>query len=418
MLHKFRNKTYFRGPWLLPPNETNADPSCLCYKQEVLLSTLQEAQPIFAVLGRCAVLNMDEYIVSRPTEIAESDVYVCESIYDEVTKQIRRFQGTGLRKFSHSQMVVTDEVYHFAKPITPMRMSVTELMTPQDYLNRESNDNPSYTQQIHQTVVHHAQNEIQSQIKTEIDLIKEEEQTQEVYHASQQQISTNGIESGGLRVQPDPDILLEDSLDGASHSLGSDMASTSSPAPSTPVSTPVAVKKTKQKGVVTGFILYSSVVRKSVVQNNPDCSFGDISRIVGNEWRSLPAADKQHWEEKARKVTADALEGRECSSPAPSGPDLSQYHVFECNWADCDYQFEDLTDCIDHLFADNTGHVVRHFASIPVGEAEFQCQWRDCVRVKKQTPPFPVLWRLVKHIRDVHANKDKAKVVLPRDRSK
>lgn len=386
----------------------------------MLLSTLQEAQPIFAVLGRCAVLNMDEYIVCRPTEIPETDVYVCESIYDEVTKQIRRFQGTGLRKFSHSQMVVSDEIYHFKKPISPMRMSVTELMTPQDYINRESNDIPVYTQQTHQSVLQHqVQQDIQPQIKIEMELIKDEENLQE-YQAPQQQqlISTNGVESGGLRVQPDPDILCEDSLDGASHSLGSDMASTSSPAPSTPVSTPVTAKKTKQKGVVTGFILYSSVVRKSVVQNNPDCSFGDISRIVGNEWRSLPAADKQHWEEKARKVTADALEGRECSSPAPQGPDLSQYHVFECSWADCDYQFEDLTDCIDHLFADNTGHVVKHFASIPVGEAEFQCQWKDCVRVKKQTPPFPVLWRLVKHIRDVHANKDKAKVVLPRDRNK
>lgn len=398
------------------------------------MSTLQEAHPIFAVLGRCAVLNMDEYIISRPTEIVESDVYVCESVYDEVTKHIRRFQGTGLRKFTHSQMVVTDEIYHFEKPMTPMRISVNELMTPQDYLNRENNETSStvYNPQSHE-VTQHGQQDIQSQLNMQIEYIKEEEIIQEIYQPPSQQqqlqqqqqiVTTNGVESGGLRVQPDSDVLLEDSLDGASHSMGSDMASTSSPAPSTPVSTPVASgKKPKQKGVVTGFILYSSVVRKSVVQNNPDCSFGDISRIVGNEWRSLPAADKLHWEEKARKVTADALEGRECSSPAPQSidtnkTDASLNHVFECNWVDCDYQFEDLTDCIDHLLADNTGHVVRHFANIPAGEAEFQCQWRDCVRVKKQTPPFPVLWRLVKHIRDVHANKDKAKVILPRDRSK
>ena len=36
----------------------------------------------------------------RPTEIAESDVFVCESTYDELKKQIRRnHPDSGLRKF-------------------------------------------------------------------------------------------------------------------------------------------------------------------------------------------------------------------------------------------------------------------------------------------------------------------------------
>jgi len=37
---------------------------------------------------------------------------------------------------------------------------------------------------------------------------------------------------------------------------------------------------------VTGYILYSSDVRRSVAANHPDSSFGEISRIVGNEVRS------------------------------------------------------------------------------------------------------------------------------------
>lgn len=38
--------------------------------------------------------------------------------------------------------------------------------------------------------------------------------------------------------------------------------------------------KSKQ---VTGYILYSSDVRRTVTQNNPARTFGEVSRIVGNE---------------------------------------------------------------------------------------------------------------------------------------
>ena len=40
--------------------------------------------------------------------------------------------------------------------------------------------------------------------------------------------------------------------------------------------------KSKQ---VTGYILYSSGVRKTVTAENPNCTFGEISRIVGHEVR-------------------------------------------------------------------------------------------------------------------------------------
>lgn len=60
----------------------------------------------------------------RPTEIAESDVFVCESTYDELKKQIRRnHPGTALRKFKHSQLVTQDEIYHFKRPIAPAKVT-------------------------------------------------------------------------------------------------------------------------------------------------------------------------------------------------------------------------------------------------------------------------------------------------------
>ncbi len=125
-------------------------------------------------------------------------------------------------------------------------------------------------------------------------------------------------------------LLMEDSLDGGP-SIGSDIvpSSLSSPPPvvmaqshqqhgnnnvmvtsssSSMPATPVTIKKKEKekKGkLVTGYILYSSEVRKDRAQNNPDCTFGDISRLVGNEWRSLPAFERQIWEEKAQKCNEE-----------------------------------------------------------------------------------------------------------------
>lgn len=54
---------------------------------------------------------------------------------------------------------------------------------------------------------------------------------------------------------------------------------------------------------------------------------GEISRIVGNEWRSLPAATKQSWEERAARCNEEtsarlADEMRELSQHVSS-----QYHI-------------------------------------------------------------------------------------------
>lgn len=108
-----------------------------------MLSTVQETSPIVAVVGRCAVLEYSDHSTSnitftllylskivyffflvRPTEIIESDVFICESVYDEHKKQIRRnLQGLGLRKFTHSKLVTPDEIYHFKRVIAPVKVT-------------------------------------------------------------------------------------------------------------------------------------------------------------------------------------------------------------------------------------------------------------------------------------------------------
>lgn len=58
----------------------------------------------------------------RPAEIAEADVYLCESIYDESTKQIKELPKDGLKKYTHSSAVNQDEFYFFRRLIHPVKV--------------------------------------------------------------------------------------------------------------------------------------------------------------------------------------------------------------------------------------------------------------------------------------------------------
>jgi protein polybromo-1 len=128
--------------------------------------------------------------------------------------------------------------------------------------------------------------------------------------------------------------MVDDSIDGPP-SIGSDIATASPlPTPSTHsvMATPVTTGTGRRTGkgsrrLVTGYILYSSEHRKSICASNPEASFGDISRMVGLEWKALPEDTRRIWEEKASKLNeenaikyaeANALLNESgCSSPIP-----------------------------------------------------------------------------------------------------
>ena len=66
-----------------------------------------------------------DYIMYRPTQYNEEDVYVCENLFDEAKRQIRPLP-TGLKKYRVSAKVFVDEVYNFRVPLHPEK----ELLTP------------------------------------------------------------------------------------------------------------------------------------------------------------------------------------------------------------------------------------------------------------------------------------------------
>jgi len=89
--------------------------------------------------------------------------------------------------------------------------------------------------------------------------------------------------------------------------------------------------------------------------------------------------------------------------------------IYECCWQKCHWQYEDINDLTDHLLQEPNGHVQ---STVNANDSEFQCMWRGCSRIRKGVPPFPKMERLLRHIREVHIQKNQGRVVPPADRSK
>ncbi|XP_076040518.1 protein polybromo isoform X4 [Oratosquilla oratoria] len=328
--------SYFVGTVFTHAVETNPSGERLFYKQELYLTANEETLPVSDILGRCSVLDTKAYCRLRITEITEEDVFVCESFLDEMNKRVSQLQN-GLRKFTPTRELHADEIYFFRRVIL-----------------------------IHK------------------------------YNS----VAPQGVKKGQHNNESSPmvssrmEVDFEDSMDGPPPSVASVDSGVMG-------GTPKALKKMpsgKQfqqmtgKKQMTGYILFSAEIRKSITLKNPNANFGEISRLVGIEWKCLPEPKRKVFEDRAHQMNLESAEralngtgpespqtpstttstSKGCSDhskasyitphgtssstqelPLPNNPDT----VFECMWESCDFQFEDLADLSDHLMAEGTGHI-------------------------------------------------------------
>ncbi|XP_072522268.1 protein polybromo-1 isoform X2 [Salminus brasiliensis] len=244
---------YFFGPIFIYPEETEHEPTKMFYKKEVFLSNLEESCPMTCITGKCAVSSFKDYLSCRPTEVPEEDVLLCESRYIESEKQMKKFKG--LKRFSFSAKVVEDEIYYFRKLIVPQK-------EPSPLLDK-----------------------------------KIEELEAKFADMTDEELEELGDDDGeGSDAQGMPQLQTP---------LSSDMDMMQyTPAQSTPKSIKGLSKKegAKRKINMSGYILFSSEMRAVIKAQHPDFSFGELSRLVGTEWRNLESAKKAEYEERAAKV--------------------------------------------------------------------------------------------------------------------
>lgn len=377
---------YFHGPWFvqqaeLPPNTMGS-----FYPQEVFLSSIEDTNPLLSICERCAVIDVNDYTKQRPTEFLEKDVYVCEIRYLEHDKRFEPLPPGGLLKFTHQNYgVVADELYFFRKPLQLQKDSYTLPQVLED---------PAPTSMYGNGTMVLDGGMLSTRASLDIDMNEESNMSsvsasgmpgitavQMIPQFQQQMVDPNGV---GVQiampvVQPPVPVPT-------------------TPAPSTP-STPSIKKPKTPKRLVTGYIIFASEVRKSVVEANPECSFGDISRIIGAQWKVLSQEQKSEFEQRAAKQNAEVKEaaaaetalleslGVNPASPAVGNESVPN-GVFECHWEQkCDFQFEDVNDLFLHLTAEPNGHVWVTFAETRDKEpGEFQCMFHGCGRVRKGAP--------------------------------
>ncbi|XP_012886215.1 PREDICTED: protein polybromo-1 isoform X2 [Dipodomys ordii] len=262
---------YFYGPIFIHPEETEHEPTKMFYKKEVFLSNLEETCPMTCILGKCAVLSFKDFLSCRPTEIPENDILLCESRYNESDKQMKKFKG--LKRFSLSAKVVDDEIYYFRKPIVPQK-------EPSPLLEKK------------------------------IQLLEAK--------FAELEGGDDDIEEMG---EEDNEVIEPPSLPQLQTPLASELdLMPYTPPQSTPKSAKGSAKKegSKRKINMSGYILFSSEMRAVIKAQHPDYSFGELSRLVGTEWRNLETAKKAEYEERAAKVAEQQERERAAQQQQPS----------------------------------------------------------------------------------------------------
>ncbi|XP_057342569.1 protein polybromo-1 isoform X6 [Manis pentadactyla] len=262
---------YFYGPIFIHPEETEHEPTKMFYKKEVFLSNLEETCPMTCILGKCAVLSFKDFLSCRPTEIPENDILLCESRYNESDKQMKKFKG--LKRFSLSAKVVDDEIYYFRKPIVPQK-------EPSPLLEKK------------------------------IQLLEAK--------FAELEGGDDDLEEMG---EEDSEVLEPPSLPQLQTPLASELdLMPYTPPQSTPKSAKGSAKKegSKRKINMSGYILFSSEMRAVIKAQHPDYSFGELSRLVGTEWRNLETAKKAEYEERAAKVAEQQERERAAQQQQPS----------------------------------------------------------------------------------------------------
>ncbi|CAG06951.1 unnamed protein product, partial [Tetraodon nigroviridis] len=265
---------FFFGPIFIHPEETDHEPTKMFYKREVFLSHLEETLPMTCIIGKCVVSSFKDYVSCRPTEFLEEDVLLCESRYIDSEKQMKKFKG--LKRFSYSPKVVEDETLYF-RLVCKSRIVIKNCIiclilwvgifwSCRKSVAPQKEASPFLDKKIDELEAKLADLE---DADDDMDDMDDEDDAPETPSMPQMQTPLSS----------DMDMM---------HYM---------PSQSTPKVKGLSKKEgAKRKMNMSGYILFSSEMRAVIKARHPDFSFGELSRLVGTEWRNLEASKKTEYE--------------------------------------------------------------------------------------------------------------------------
>uniref|UniRef100_A0AC35FFW3 HMG box domain-containing protein n=1 Tax=Panagrolaimus sp. PS1159 TaxID=55785 RepID=A0AC35FFW3_9BILA len=160
----------------------------------------------------------------------------------------------------------------------------------------------------------------------------------------------------------------------------------------------------------SGYILFSAEVRKRVMAENPDSGFGEISRIVGIEWKKLNDEQKRQYESRAQYIAQERAKN-DLLTPNSKMLQPGQVRVYLCKWTNCDFQFDCQDGLYEHIKTSHTSKIIDGSVN------QYVCLWQSCLKYRKEGKPFPSLPRLHRHMKEKHLPHS-SKAMLPNQRSK
>ncbi|VDK55467.1 unnamed protein product [Anisakis simplex] len=357
---------YFSGPYFAKPTEIEHEPTRMFYKNELFAIEQPDITlPMLNIQKHCSVLLLKDYQKLRLTEVDEKDVYVVEY---KVSGSEPANNKSSLSRSELNTNEVTD-----ASAIAEDSMS------------------ESSAKKLKSLKVYHLSSEV---LENEIYLFKtpitmEKEMSPLLMHTDTSSVPIEPLD--------DMDETASESLDGLEHTPGKELVSWLNAQPKI---------SSRSK---SGYILFSAEIRKRIMQENPEAGFGEVSKIVGIEWKKLSDEHKKQYETRAEYIANERAK-QEAKQPTHLRLHPGQIRVFMCKWQACDFQFDHPDALYEHIKNAHTSKIV-------VGENQYVCLWTSCLKYRKEGKPFPSLPRLHRHIKEKHLT-TAAKSIYPSQRSK
>ncbi|TKR92680.1 hypothetical protein L596_007287 [Steinernema carpocapsae] len=376
-------ESFFSGVWFARPREIKHEKGQTFYRREVIAVDQPDGiEKMDNIQAKCTVMPVLFYAKSRPTEIPECDVFVVEhrvagkepangkcSLFqkqtiEKVTNHIEDAssansedsQCSGGNTASSSTASIQEDTYPLdmrsARPLKRLRNCTS---------TRTVDDEVLY---LKTTLVMEKQMSALA-VKTDADLPIENRDLDKEASAMKNPPATPGTSTGSGETTPSKDLVAW-----------------------------LAAQPKLNSKSKSGYILFSAEIRKRIMNENPEAGFGEVSKIVGIEWKKLSDEEKKQYEVRAQYIS-DERAKLAASTPSQKALQPGQVRVFMCRWQMCDWQFDCEEGLYDHLKTAHTSQIVD-------GDNQYVCLWASCIKYRKEGKPFPSLPRLHRHIKEKH----------------
>ncbi|KAI0983007.1 hypothetical protein GJ496_005746 [Pomphorhynchus laevis] len=267
---------FTKGPYYVPTVYVPHEPTRLFYRNEILRYDTESITVNFNdVIDKCAILDMKKYSHSRPTEIIESNVFICDFKYFPEDKTIRRLRRT-LKRPRVGLKVTEDEILYLKKEICPPKVASPHLL--------RAEADPSLDIGYNGQASHHDDNK-----------------------GNPVQLDINSATADGTLMSGSKFIQNNRSLQNSCENslfLGTD-------ADANALTSPVwlsrqrgfkaaRVKSKKSNRSPCGYLLYADEIRRQMLTEYPGANYSALSRKIGEQWRNLTEEERAVFEEKAK----------------------------------------------------------------------------------------------------------------------